>query len=180
MLNISFINQANFEPVSFGHRLPKTDKAKVQKLATDVVHITKGGKLKLPERFELTESEEAFNEVLKKVRRVEMNMKTQRQDMRDYYSSSSRYEYQELSKERTKLVGQLRRMAKKEGRDVNEMEFDIEGKKTYNRYAPKILKATNKDDLAQIQQELETSFIFVEPKKLLLQLIEQRKKTLKK
>lgn len=180
MLNISYINQQNFTAVSFSGRPRKLDNPQVRKLATDVIHITKSGKVKLPEKIELTESEVAFNEVLKKVRRLEMNMKTQRQDMRDYYSSSSRYEYQELTKERTKLVGQLRRMAKKEGRDVYEMEFDIEGKKTYNKYAPKILKTTTKEDLARIQQELENSFVFVEPKKLLLQLIEQHKKKLKK
>ena len=160
---------------------PKLPKApKLNELASDVVELTSKRRTKSPERLELTESEKAFEPIWMRLRTVEMNVKTQKEALKYYYSASDRFDYQELVKEKQKLTSQLKRMAKKEGRDYLDIGFDIDAKKSYNRYAKKVLKTTTKDELAHIEKELKERNLFYRARVLLTQLIEEHSQTLKK
>ena len=65
----------------------------------------KAKKNDLPQKLEYTEVEQQCNEVLKKLDSLERNIRVQKQNLRDYYSSQDRYDYRELLKERGVLQG---------------------------------------------------------------------------
>ena len=178
LTNISYNRLQTNNGIIFGAR-PKLPKAtKLSELASDVIELSSKKKAKAPDRLELTESEKAFEPIWMRLRTVEMNVKTQKEALKYYYSASDRFDYQELVKEKQKLTSQLKRMAKKEGRDYLDIGFDIDAKKSYNRYAKKVLKTTTKDELTHIEDELKERSIFFKARVLLTQLIEEHRQTL--
>ena len=178
--NISYNNLKTNPPLTFGARtkLPKT--TTLNELTSDVVELSSKKKAKAPERIELTENEKAFEPIWMRLHTVEMNIRTQKEALRHYYSANDKYEYQELLKERRNLTNQLRRMAKKEGRDYLEIGYDIDAKKSYNRYAKKVLKTSTQQELNEVREKLAETTLFAKTRALLTQLVEDHKKTLTK
>ena len=135
----------------------------------------KAKKNDLPQKLEYTEVEQQCNEVLKKLDSLERNIRVQKQNLRDYYSSQDRYDYRELLKERRRVAGQLRRIAKNAGVDEYELEFCVRMKREYNYYAPKIVRAKSKPELNQVLDLINSSSLYVKTKELLAQLIGKKK-----
>ncbi len=178
--NISYNNFRTNIGTTFTAR-PKLPKAtKLNELASDIVELSSKNKPKAPEKLELTESEKAIEQSWMRLRTLEMNAKTQKEALKYYYSASDKHDYQELLKEKQKLINQLKRMAKKEGRDYFEIGLDIDTKKSYNRYAKKVLKTRTKEELTKIEEELKERTLFTKARTLLTQLIEEHGQTLKK
>ena len=178
LTNILYNNLKTNTGITFSARpkLPKTKK--LNELASDVVELSSKEKSKAPIKLELTENEKVFEPIWMRLRTVEMNIKTQKEALKYYYSTSDKYDYQELLKEKQKLTSQLKRMAKKEGRDYLEIGFDIDAKKSYNLYAKKVLKTGTKEELTKIKEELNERTIFSKARILLTQLIEEHREIL--
>lgn len=123
-------------------KLPKNRLLK--NLVTDVVEISQKQEEMLPRKMEFSELEQKFNELLLKRDRVILNAMTQKQNLRLYYSSQDYYDYKELLKEKQRLNGQMRNLAKKADKKLLDMEFDMYTKRQYNRYAPKVYDTKNK------------------------------------
>ena len=178
LTNITYNRLQQNTGITFSAK-PKLPKAtKLSELASDVVELSSKKRAKAPERLELTESEKVFEPVWMRLRTLEMNIKSQKEALKYYYSANDRYDYQELVKEKQKLTSQLKRMAKKEGRDYLDIGFDIDAKKSYNRYAKKVLKTSTKEELTHIEEELRERSLFTKTRILLSQLIEEHRQTL--
>ena len=156
-------------------------KAKLPKLkalqtpVSDVVEISAKKENLLPRKFEFTEFEEKCNELLVKRDRMNMNIRTQKQNLRYFYTAQDNYDYHELLKQRQKLTGQLNRLAKKAGVRAFELEEGIYIKREYNRYAPKIYNARTKEDLVQVYDLISSVGLYERVRELLTKLIEQRR-----
>ena len=124
-----------------------------------------------PIKRELTETEKEFDNVLSKYNRVCLNIKSQKDLLKSYYSPLDKYDYQLLLKEKSSLSRQLKRIAKKAGTDHITMEMDIIEKKEYNRYAPKIFRAKTISQLEEIQKLICEPGIFIDVKTFLLKII---------
>lgn len=145
-------------------------------LSSDVVELST--KKQLCHKLELTDIEKEFNEVLKEYNTVTHNIKSQKELLKSYYSAQDKYDYKELLKEKSKLLNQMKRIAKKAGLDYLTMEFNIIEKKDYNRYAPKVLRANSIEELYEVQKLIESRHLFTNTQKLLSLLIIERAKTL--
>lgn len=130
----------------------------------------------LPAKFELTETEEAFNNHLAKLYRLNANIETQKQNLRDYYSAEDKMSYKELLKERRNLYSTMKRFAKRVGIDEGELTFAVSAKKEYNRYAPKIIRAKTLEDLKNIHNMIKNLVLTIASRRLLEGLIENCKK----
>jgi len=134
----------------------------------DIASFNAKGEGKPPEKIVLTKLEEQYNEVLLKLQRLERDIKIQKQNLRDFYSTQDKYDYQELLKESRRLKAQLRRIFQKTGaKDQIEFEIDILQKKQYNLYAAKILKAKSPEELKKILSSIRPNSLFIEVAKLL-------------
>lgn len=131
----------------------------------------------LPTKFVLTETEEHFGETLQKLYRLERDIKTQKQNLRDFYSAQDKFEYRDLLKERRSIIAKLKREARKAGMKYTDLEYDVNFKKEYNRYAAKVLRAKTLEDLKPIFDLINSCEIYQQTKDLLINLIKQMKLT---
>ena len=131
----------------------------------DVVEISAKKENLLPRKFEFTEFEEKCNELLVKRDRMNMNIRTQKQNLRYFYTAQDNYDYHELLKQRQNLMGQLRRLAENAG--VNSTDL-----------APKIYRAATHEELNQLQNLITSLNLFSQAEELLTKLIEQRRAVL--
>ena len=175
ILPIQFTPQKNSLP-TFSAR--KTPIKKIAQSTSDVVEITSKNNQPLPPKMELTEIEQKFNEVFMTLRRLNSNIHTQKQMLHSYYSPKDKYDYQELLKTRRNIMNKLERMAKTYEVGIFETETLIDIKKTYNRYAPKILKCKTTEDFQNIEELISTNITYPCEKELLYELIAQRMKEL--
>lgn len=129
----------------------------------------------LPPKMFLTETEAKFDEILLQFHRVECDLKTQRQNLRDMYFAQDRFDYRELQKERQRLLARLKRIAKKESKEYYEIESDIAVKKQYNRFLPKVLRAKTPQEKKQVLILMESYPLYAKVKEMLMQLIRQKK-----
>lgn len=156
-------------------------KAKLPKLkalqtpVSDVVEISAKKENLLPRKFEFTEFEEKCNELLVKRDRMNMNIRTQKQNLRYFYTAQDNYDYHEMLKQRQNLMGQLRRLAKNAGVNSTDLELGIYAKREYNRYAPKIYRAATHEELNQLQNLITSLNLFSQAEELLKRLIAQRR-----
>lgn len=125
-------------------------------------------------KIPLTEVEQRFDKVLLELHRVESNITTQKQNLRDMYSAKDRSDYKELLKTKRGLTAQLKRIAKKESKQDYEIEFEIAAKKQYNRFAPKIIRAQTKEELKQAVDLIMSYSLFQKVKVMLEQIISQK------
>ncbi len=132
-MNIMITNNFRKPIVSFG------EKSKPPKNETN-----------LPTKLTLTETEEHFYTDLKKLYTLNSNIKTQRQNLKDYYSPQDRFDYTDLLKKRRSIIAKLKREAKKAGTTYENIEYNILLKKEYNRYAPKIVRAKTLKELKSV------------------------------
>lgn len=157
-------------------RLPKDNL--LHEPLSDVVEISAKKENLLPRKFEFTEFEEKCNELLVKRDRMNMNIRTQKQNLRYFYTAQDNYDYHELLKQRQNLMGQLRRLAKNAGVNSTDLELGIYAKREYNRYAPKIYRAATHEELNQLQNLITSLNLFSQAEELLKRLIAQRRAVL--
>lgn len=67
----------------------------------------------LPPKIEFTKIEQEYIPVLKELYTLNSNIYTQKQNLRNYYSSADRCDYRELLKQRRNLIKKLERIAQK-------------------------------------------------------------------
>lgn len=163
-MNISVLNNNNianhFKPTFAGRR----------KLPKDI----------LPEKLELTPLESEYNEMLVQQRRLERNLSEQRRDLYDYYSRSSKDDYNEQMRLNRNLKSRMKRLASKSDQKQIMFEIGVDTKKEYNRFAPKIYRAKNKAELQEIVNLISESFLYTKAKEMLFKLISQFELILKK
>lgn len=147
--------------------------------AQDIVEISHTLNNNSPLKLELTELEEKFYELFKKIYGLNFNIKTQKENLKYYYSTENKAAYQSLLRERQKMYNKLKHLAKKENVDAYSVEYDIKVKKEYNRYAPKICRSKTKEELKQVEQRIATASLRVVTEDLLKKLAEEQRKTLK-
>ena len=180
-MNILAINYGlkNPQTPSFGVRTPKVKTAKIKELTSDVVEISSNSKKKefiLPSNFDFKCVEVIAKDLVKKLRRLEMDAKVQKSNLRSFYSAQDKYDYQELLKEKRNVQSQLNRLSKKNGYGANGLEHIVEEKMQYNYFAPKIYKADSIEALEKLRRRVEESKTHSCIKELLFDLIESRKK----
>lgn len=168
VMNIKFFSITNSKKPTFCAKHQKIG-TNSHVLSSDVVELS--GKKQPPHRLELTDVEKEFNDVLIKYNTVSLNAQSQKELLRQYYSAQDKYDYQELLKEKRNLLSQLKRIAKKENTDYITMEISIIEKKDYNRYAPKILRTKTIEELKEVQELIESKYLFVNTKTMLSELI---------
>ena len=185
--NIMKINnyiQSNYK-ATFGAKQNSKNLSSVKQLETDTVEfvridfIPKPLPKILPNKFELTEAEEKYNEVWVKLKRLEMNIYTQKSALINYYSAQDRLDYRELLKQRQTLIRQLHKIASDSGIPEIILESIITVKKEYNRYAPKIIKAKTVEDFKTAKNSIPDSGLCHNTYKLLDKLFKQQKKIFK-
>ncbi len=128
-----------------------------------------------PTKIQLTEVEQKFYEILMELHRVESDIKTQKQNLWNMYSAQDRGDYKELLKLRQSLLAKLRRIAKKESKDYWDFVRDINVKKEYNRFAPKLLKAKTEEELRKAIEIISTYNLFRKAEEMLEQIILSKK-----
>ena len=159
-------------------KLPKGSGLK--QLSSDVVELMPKLPNSLPQKFELTEAEKSYNEVLKQLHTLNMNIHAQKSNLHDFYSAQDRMDYRELLKERRKVQTKLKQIANKSGLPQDVLEMNVAVKKEYNRYAPKIARANSMEELHDVENLLSGVNLFVRSEELLFGLISQQRKMLKK
>mgnify|MGYP007004246785 CR=1 FL=1 len=133
-----------------------------------------------PRKLQFTEAETEIMPVLQKHYTAEANIRTQKLNLRDYYSSYDKADYKELIKENTKLKNKIHRIAKKYSTDEIILAKNIDAKNTYNRYAPKIYRAKKKVELFELKKFISKAIIDENIKAMLLKLIDIIEPFLKK
>ncbi len=188
-MNISKINNQQSK-TSFGAR-PKDKKVSsldtepFNELRKDTVEINsieikpKIPKI-LPDKFELTDAELAYDGVWRELKRLEMDILTQKANLKDFYSAQDRLEYKELLKQRQNTLSKLKRIAHNCGLPEMLLKIDITIKKEYNRYAPKILRSSTSAELKQAQETIDKANLCTQTLTLLDRLLKQHKKAIKK
>ena len=160
---------------TFGAKVKQSKIKALQTPVSDTVEISAKKEDLLPRKFEFTEFEEKGNELLVKRDRMNMNIRTQKQNLRYFYTAQDNYDYHEMLKQRQNLMGQLRRLAKNAGVNSTDLELGIYAKREYNRYAPKIYNARTKEDLVQVYDLISSVGLYERVRELLTKLIEQRR-----
>ena len=126
-----------------------------------------------PKKLNFTQSEEEFNEFL--VRRLESDIRVQKQNLKLFYSAQDSYDYHELLKQRQLVLAKLKRIAKKYDTDYLDLQRNVLVKKEYNRFAPKIIRAASLKELAELKEWIASSFLYKASEDLLMQLMEKKK-----
>lgn len=181
-MKIFFTNlqpQKTYNP-EFCARTKRSNDSNLAPLKSDVVEITNDNKTQLPKKLEYTETERAYKDVMREAHVMDLNIVTQKQNLRSYYSAQDKEDYRELLKARRKLESKMKRMAKQFGTSQYAIEYRIDVKREYNYYASKIFRAKTMQELLDWQLELDTHSLCIDARKLLNRLIEQCKKSLKK
>lgn len=162
--------------LTFG-RSPKTPKLNslYKPLSDDVVDIFAKQQEMLPIKMVFTEIEEVFNEILIKRDRIINEIYTEKQNLRYFYTAHDNYDYHQLLKQRRNLDAKLNRIAKKVGMNTLHLEDDIYTKRSYNRYAPKVYRASTIEELNQLQDTILSMGLHTRVEELLTKLIEQRR-----
>lgn len=124
-----------------------------------------------PKKLNFTQSEEEFNEFLVKLRRLESDIRVQKQNLKLFDS----YDYHELLKQRQLVLAKLKRIAKKYDTDYLDLQRNVLVKKEYNRFAPKIIRAGSVKELAELKELISTSFLYKAAENLLMNLIDKKK-----
>ena len=94
-----------------------------------------------PKKLNFTQSEEEFNEFLVKLRRLESDIRVQKQNLKLFYSVQDNYDYHELLKQKQLVLAKLKRIAKKYDTDYLDLQRNVLVKKEYNRIPQKIIIA---------------------------------------
>ena len=128
-----------------------------------------------PKQLNFTQSEEEFNEFLVKLRRLESDIRVQKQNLKLFYSVQDNYDYHELLKQKQLVLAKLKRIAKKYDTDYLDLQRNVLVKKEYNRFAPKIIRAGSVKELAELKVMISSSFLYQAAENLLLQLMEKKK-----
>ena len=92
-----------------------------------------------------------------------------------FYSAQDSYDYHELLKQRQLVLAKLKRIAKKYDTDYLVLQRNVLVKKEYNRYAPKIIRASSVKELAELKELISTSFLYKAAENLLMNLIDKKK-----
>lgn len=178
-MNILSLPQIPKNNYSFTGKLKVPNTKKLGQLASDVVEISSKQQDILPKKMNFTDVESAYKEAYIQLRYLDLNICTQKANLRAYYSAQDKADYQELLKQRRKLVGKLNKIAKKAGVEASDLEHNVCVKLEYNRYAPKIYNASSKEDLEKCKELIETKgLLYSKAKEMLYQLIEQKSKLL--
>lgn len=178
-MNILSLYQIPQNNYSFTGKLKVPNTKKLSQLASDVVEITSKQQNMLPRKMEFTAVETTYKEIYVQLRYLNLNICTQKANLRAFYSAQDKADYQELLKQRRKLEGKLNRIAKKAGVEASDLEHNVYVKLEYNRYAPKIYNAKSKEDLEKCKELIETKeLLHSRAKEMLYQLIEQKSKLL--
>lgn len=128
-----------------------------------------------PKKLNFTQSEEEFNEFLVKLRRLESDIRVQKQNLKLFYSVQDNYDYHELLKQKQLVLAKLKRIAKKYDTDYLDLQRNVLVKKEYNRFATKIIRAGSVKELAELKVMISSSFLYQAAENLLLQLMEKKK-----
>lgn len=129
----------------------------------------------LPPKIEFTKIEQEYIPVLTELNTLNSDIYTQKQNLRNYYSSTDRCDYRELLKRRRNLITKLERIAQKANKDYRTMEWEIIEKREYNRFVPKILRAKTPKELQQVI-ELISSYNITKRVQDILEYLIQKKK----
>lgn len=179
-MNILFLNKhlhfQKINPVFQGRR--QTNELRLKTTEGDTIELSSKFEGKVPDKIELSETEKAFNELVIERRRLDLNIETQKNMLKQYYSVEDKCDYRELLKKRRNLVARLKKMAAALGVDMHEFEYDISAKKDYNFLAPKILRTKTVNELKELITTLKLEDMFVNTRVMLSMLIEQHLKTL--
>ena len=179
-MNILSLNKhlhfQKINPVFQGRR--QTNELRLKTTQGDTVELSYKFEGKVPDKIELSETEKAFNELVIERRRLDLNIETQKNMLKQYYSVEDKCDYRELLKKRRNLVARLKKMAAGLGVDMYEFEYDISAKKDYNFFAPKILRTKTVNELKEIITTLKSENLFIKTRVMLNMLIEQHLKTL--
>lgn len=65
-------------------------------------------------------------------------------------------------------------MAKSEAKEYYEIEYEIDVKKQYNRFAPKLLRAKTKEELNSAIEIISSHFLYKKVKDMLAQIISHK------
>lgn len=128
-----------------------------------------------PTKIPLTKVEQKFDKVLMELHRVECDIKTQKQNLWDMYSTQNRGDYRELLKLRQSLLAKLRQIAQKESKDYWDIIKEISIKKEYNRFAPKLLRAKTEEELRKAIEIISSYNLFKKAEEMLEQIISNKK-----
>ena len=147
-------------------------------LRCDVVELHCISAQKFPVRLELNDVEKKFEGLLKELRLIEANIKTQKQNLSSFYSYQDKSDYNELLTKRRSIIAKLNRLSKKENVDYTHVSCDIDFKKSYNLYAPKILRAANEKELNDVNNLILSRYFSKPLKNILLELVNERARQL--
>ena len=145
----------------------------------DTVELSTKRNSDRPSKLELTDIEKEFDTILIPYNLALQNIETQKKLLKQYYSPQDRYDYKELIKEKNRLLTKLKHLAKKHNVNCMDIEYNIYFKKNYNYYSQKIHKARTIQELNEIQARIFEKALSPDSKKILINLIEQRKQELK-
>lgn len=131
ILSFNISPQKQYQP-NFQAKPPKPESIKLlEQLSQDLVEIRPVLPKELPIKLELTDLEKVFNEELVNLRRLEMNIVTQKSNLKSFYSHSDREDYRSLLKQRQNILAKMRRIAKNGNMSQELLESDIDIKKEY-------------------------------------------------
>lgn len=166
--------------LNFQARTPKNPELQLPaQLEQDLVEIRPVLPKELPQKFELTDLEQTYNEEFMNLHRLEMNISTQKSNLKSFYSHEDRCDYRRLLSRRQNILAKLRRIAKNGNMDQGLLEREVSIKKEYNRYAPKIYRATTRAELKEVENLISSLNLYARTTELLTLLIKQRRKLLK-
>ena len=151
-----------------------------QHLDNDVVEFSfkSRSEFVLPAKFEYTPTEELAKGILSKIKKLTLDINTQKYNLKYYYSAQDKYDYQELLKTRRNLKSQFNRLSKNNGYSPELLKDIIDEKDQYNFYVPKILRTKSLNDLHKVQELIESKPISFSIRSLLNEHIENQKKLL--
>ncbi|MGN0030707.1 MAG: hypothetical protein ACI37Q_01985 [Candidatus Gastranaerophilaceae bacterium] len=182
-MNILKINNLSYHPVfcakQNNSQTPAPNSENLKPLNQDVVEIRTILPEIMPKKLELTEDEAIYDETWVKLKRLNLNILTQKEILRNFYSAQDKDDYKELLKERQRVLAKLRRIAKNCEFSEELLRFDISIKKEYNRYAPKVLNSTTLERLNEVEALINSINLYPRTLELLNMLINQQKKAIK-
>ena len=182
-MNILKINNFTYHPIFCAKpnnsETPAQNAENLKPLNQDVVEIRPILPEIMPKKLELTEDEIIYDETWVKLKRLNLNILTQKENLKKFYSAQDKEDYKELLKERQRVLAKLRRIVKNCEFSEELLRFDISIKKEYNRYAPKVLNSTTFERLNEVEELINSMRLCPRTLELLNILINQQKDFLK-
>ena len=172
------ISKVSKKIASFKAKSSVVSDSALKPLANDTVELSCKASQKFPTRLELNEVETKFEGLLKDLRLIEAHIKTQKQNLSSFYSYQDKSDYNELLTKRRNIIAKLNRLSKKENIDYTHVSCDIDFKKSYNLYAPKILRAANEKELNDVNNLILSRYFSKPLKNILLELVNERARQL--